>query len=102
MNITNRQLLSMHREIGQLQSSIVGIFLKNKIKQFYADNGIRIESLQEKISKLQQEYFVIENEKIKTDGEGKDSTPVMNEGKDKKEFDEKFNKLMIEVVNISI
>lgn len=100
MQGTNQTLLNIHRETQQLQTTLTGLFLKSKIKQFYTDNSIRIETILGKMQKLQSEFFVIENEKIKTEGE--DAQPVLKEGKDKKEFDDKFDALMKEEVNIKI
>lgn len=102
MNATNKTLLLMHQEIQKMQGSVNGLFHKGKIKQFYNDNGLRIDTLQEKMRKLQSSFFVIENEQIKKEGEGKDSQPVLQEGKDRKEFDEKFEKLMNEEVQIKV
>jgi len=99
MNATNRTLLILHKEAQQMQSTLNGLFQRSKLKQFYNDNGLRIETIHGKMRKLQSEYFVVENEQIKKD---KDNQPVLLEGKDKKEFDEKFETLMNEEVNIKI
>ena len=91
MNATNRTLLAIHQEIQQMQNSVNGLFHRSKIKQFYSDNGIRIDTIHKKMRELQSEYFVIENEQIK---KGEDSKPIMQEGKDRKEFEDKFEILM--------
>jgi len=101
MNARNRNLLNLHRDGQQMihEPKLGDLFHKNKVKQFYNDNGLRIQTIHDKMRKLQSEYFVVENEQIKKD---KDGQPIPLEGKDKKEFDEKFEKLMDEEVNIKI
>lgn len=94
MQGTNRLLLSLHRE-AQTMTGLIAIFNRSKIKQFYVDNAIRINTLNEKISKMQREFFVIEEgDKIRHEGEGKDRKPVMQEGKTREEFEAKFNDLL--------
>ena|SRR3990167_147771 len=63
-------------------------------KEFYKHNKIKIESLHEKMRKLQREYFVVENEKIIKENDEKDAKAKMLEGKDREEFDKKFNELI--------
>ena|SRR3990167_2819634 len=102
MNTTNKTLLQIHQEIQQMQLSVIGLFLRSKIKNFYSDNGLRIDTLHGKMRKLQSEYFIVENGQIKKDGEGKDAQPVLREGKDRKDFEDKFEALMAEETNIKI
>lgn len=102
MNITTRQLFAWHQEIQSMNGSIHHIFNRSKIKEFYNDNGIRIDTMFKKLKEIQTEYFVIENEQIKKEGEGKDAKPVVQEGKTREEFDKKFNELMDSEITVKI
>lgn len=94
MQGTNRQLLSLHRE-AQTMTGLIAIFNRSKIKQFYGDNVIRINTLNEKISKIQREFLVIEEgDKIRHEGEGNDRKPVIQEGKTREEFEAKLKDLL--------
>jgi hypothetical protein len=99
-----KTLLAMHEEIQQMQNSVLGLFIRSKINDFYKNNGLRIDTFYKERKKLQLEYFEIEEdgERIKKEGEGKDAKPLMKEGKDRKEFDEKFEALMDKELNIKI
>lgn len=94
----------MHEEIQQMQSSVVGLFLRSKINDFYKNNGLRIDEFYKKRKKLQLEYFQVEDdgERLKKDGDGKDAQPLMAEGKDRKEFDTKFEEMMNKELDIKI
>lgn len=99
-----KTLLAMHEEIQKLQGSVLGLFMRNKINDFYKNNGLRIDTFYKNRKKLQLEYFQIEEdgERIKKEGEGADSKPMMKEGKDRKEFDDKFEELMNQELTIKI
>lgn len=97
--MTNGLLLQFHQEISQLQNSVIMFLLKGRVTDFYKDFGIRINTVLEKKTKLQKEYFVFDGENIKKEGEGNDQKPVMLEGKTYDEFIEKYNQLMNEQVS---
>ena len=98
MQGTNSTLLSMHNEINKMQGSILAIFLRGKIQQFYNDNGVRIDSVNAKIAALQKEYFVIEEDIIKKDEE---KNTIMQEGKDRKELDDKIKEILDTEITIT-
>jgi hypothetical protein len=96
--MTNHQLLNYHQQILQWQQrgDIHAYFEASKIRQFYSDFGIRIETLTAKIETLQHEYFEFEKvedkdgkaqpDKIVLIGQGNDSKPVCLEGKTEEDF----------------
>lgn len=97
--MTNGLLLQFHQEINQLQNSVIMFLLKGRLADFYKEYGIRINTILEKKTGLQKEYFVFEGEGIKKEGEGNESKPVMLEGKTYAEFMEKYTALMNEPVS---
>lgn len=97
--LTNGLLMQWHTEIGQLQNSVIMYLMKGRLADFYKDYGIRINTVMDKKTSLQKEYFVFEDEKVKHEGEGKESKPVMLEGKTYEEFMKKYNDLMAEQVS---
>ncbi len=93
-NTTNNRLLTWHNEIQSLNGSIVAKFLHSKIREFYNNNGVRINSLQDKRSELTKKYFVIEDDKLKTEGDGENAKPVLIEGKTNEDFENELKELM--------
>lgn len=65
INVTAQQLLNMHTENLRMQGSVLYYYNLNKINAFNQNNSIRVNSLLEKQQALYEEYFVIENGKIK-------------------------------------
>lgn len=97
--MTNGLLLQYHAEINQLQNSVIMLLLKGRVADFYKEYGIRINTILEKKTALQKDYFVFEGESIKKEGEGKDAKPIMLEGKTYEEFIGKYNELMNEPIS---
>lgn len=112
MQATNRILLSFHEENQKLSQSILGQYLRSKIKEFGNLNNIRLQSLFDSMAKLQEEYFIVEGEgrdrKIKhetpppIDGSEQQPVAVMQEGKTREEFENKWAELMNREVTIEI
>lgn len=101
-NITKRQLLYWDSEINKLQGSVLALFLGGRIRDFRKENDARIQTVKDGVNKLQTKYFVIENEQIKHEGEGKDAKPVTLEGKSYEDYKTEFDHLMQEVISIKI
>lgn len=101
-NITNRHLLMWDIEINNMEGSIMSIFNHHKIKEFYNTNGVRVQSIKEKVNKLQEEFIVIEDNKIKYSGEGSDRKPEIKEGKTFDEYKVKHEELMNEITTVEI
>lgn len=99
-------LLNYHTEIQSMGDSIFRHFMRSKVKEFYKHNGLKIDTLINKIKELQNEFFVMEvvdgNTHIATTGEGDDKKPVMVEGKELEKYNEKYRLLMKEPCNISL
>ena len=101
-NITNRQLLQWDSEAMRMNGSIIGMFNRSKIQEFYRNNEARISTLKRDINELQDDYFVVENDQVKYEGEGNDKKPVMKEGKTLEEYQQKFKELQDKIVSINI
>lgn len=109
---TNRHLLTFHDELQRMSGSILGLFLRSKIRQFYNDNNIRLESLFKKMTIIKEEHFEIEEEgdykKVKMhtpepiDGVAQQPKPVMKKDKTEEGYTKALDELMEEEVNIKI
>lgn len=107
---TNSILWQFHNDYQQMPASYRHLF-RSKLQDFYKNNGIRIETLSEKIQKLQEEFFVIISNQIQmneplTDKDGKpigntDPTPKLQSGKTMTDFQEKFKEIMIQPTTIT-
>ena len=49
---TNRTLLQFNDECQRMQGTIIGEFFRPKIRQFYNDNNIRLDTLFKKMTAL--------------------------------------------------
>ena len=106
---TYRLLLAYHEENQRLNSSVLGIYLRSKIREFGNNNNIRLQHLFDDLAKLQEEYFVLEGEgkntriKFTTPTEaGAKPMPVMKEGKTQQDFEKEYNKLLDTEITIAI
>lgn len=96
-----KHLINYDQEImsWSQNGSVLMHFLQPKIKQFYNDNGIRLQTAYGKINSLIEEHFELdENKKIKTievekDG-NKSQQRVLKEGKSNEEYDKLYMELM--------
>ncbi len=99
-NMKNKDLYNYHLQLEQLKSNVIYQLLRGRVQEFYRHNGLRLNTLTEKLQKLQDDFFVIINNNIQytkevIDGEetGKD-TPVMQDGKLFSDYTEKYNEIM--------
>lgn len=100
--MTNRNLYGYHQQIEGLNGSIFELFMRGKIADFKKNNGIRINTLLEKMKAIQAEYFIIENDEVKFEMiEGKKKF-ILLEGKTQDGFDEAVNELMDKPCAITI
>ena len=93
----NKDLIRYHQEIQQWQNagSVLVEFNRSKIKSFYNENSIRLNTCFEKIDKLRMEFLELdEKNQIKWSGEGQDKKPIFKEGKTQEEFDKLYNAIM--------
>ncbi len=89
----NKDLYSFHLQLKGLETNIIYQLIFGKIKDFYKHNSIRINTLIEKITAMQDDYFVLDAEG-KVQQEGEPLQPIMKEGKTYDEYLEKYNELM--------
>lgn len=95
-NTTKNQLLNYHKQIQGMKGTIYEEFHAPKIREFYRNNGIRIDGINHEIDSLKKSYFVIEDDKIKFEKteEGKNQ-PVLQDGKTMDEY----NKALTDLLN---
>lgn len=95
--MTNGNLLSYHNEIQNMRGSVLEYFFDSKIKEFYKNNIVRVNTLTEKLNALGAEYLKMEDGKVIYDETKK---PIPMEGKTLAEYSEKFKEIMSQEVNI--
>lgn len=100
MNFQNKNLYKFHLELEELKTSVFNFLFKSKIVDFYKNNGLRINTLMEKINEIQKEYFEFEAEgtplaRIKMNiQENSEPLPVLKEGKTMDMYNAAFDELM--------
>ena len=62
---TNQTLYNYHVELQQLHKSVLGMLLKAKINEFYKDNLLRINLIEQGIIRIQKDHLVFDDEQIK-------------------------------------
>lgn len=90
--VKNKTLYQYHLELETLKPHVLYFLFRNRIDQFYKNNVIRLNSLLKKLDDIQEKYFVIENGKVKQEGEP--LMPVMKEGMLFDEYNKEFTELM--------
>lgn len=86
-SVTVGEMFNYNMEVNQLSHGVLGILLRSKIRQFWNDNRIRIESYADRLESLQREYLEFDGDEIKKD---KDGNPVLLDKSKSEEYDEKF------------
>ena len=106
IEITNERLYAYHQELLKYSgNSIIGLLLKTRINSFYKDNGIRIDTLINKLKGINKKYLVLDEkdgivwEEV---GEDKAKKPKMLLGMKYDDFEEEVKKLQQTVVTINI
>lgn len=101
------QLYSYHLQILGDRGTVRYLANKTKYDAFHRRNQPRLNALLKEISDMQEEYFVVENNEVKTKTNlvrklfRLKALPVMKPGKTEKQFNIAFNKLMEEPVVIN-
>lgn len=95
---TNAQLYELSQNEKALIQMLFSISMQPKVKDFWKNNSIRVQTMLRKKNEILQEFFVIENETVKmiketVDGKEKD-TPVFNEGKTMEGYEKAMKELM--------
>lgn len=94
----NADLYKFHKELNAMQKhSVVYHLLRGRIKEFYSNNGARIEVLVTKLTMMQDRYFIVKDDVVQTDGDGK---PLMKEGMIYEEYEKEYEILMRKEVDI--
>lgn len=94
-----QQLFQWDQEIQRWfqQGSVLVIFNRSRISDFYKEHQIRIDSLFKEINEIRKQHFVFESEdKVKTiiNEATKQPEPVYLEGKTKEDFNQCWDDLM--------
>lgn len=102
--MNNLKLYEYHLQILSQRGTVTSTWNQNKIQSFYRRNGERVTELLNKISDLQEEFFVVKDKQVvmKKRFFWSKEKPVMRSGKTEVEFNKAFNKLMEEPVKINI
>ncbi len=87
MQLTKLQLWNYHRELSSYSGSILEVFHRQKIKDFYRHNKIKIESIEKSLMDMQLKYFVYEEGQQKLE----DGKPVLVEGLTLQDYTKEFN-----------
>lgn len=96
----NKNLYQFHLQLEQMRESVLYFLLKGRIADFYKYNSVKLNSIIDRMRKLQEEYFVMEDERVKmtplevTNDVRKEPEPIMQEGKTYEEYLAKYNELM--------
>jgi len=103
INITNAMILFYDQELKSLASSVLYLFNRSKINEFYNKNGIRIKTAIQERESLWKEFIEIdENGNLKMEGEGKEQRLVLKEELRRHEFEEKMTSLMTKQIAIEV
>lgn len=95
----NKKLYQLYNEVQQMKGTAFGHLLKGRIADFEKNNGIRINTLCEKIRNVRSSHFILDkdlNVQYHPAEEGKAPEPIMVEGKTKEMADKAYNDLMDE------
>ena len=102
MQSTYGQLNQLFEEYREKMNGLDGILHRSKLNDFMKKNQIRIKGMHESMKKIQTEHFVIEDDKIKYEGEGKDRKAIYQEGKDKEGYTKEMQTLFETEVFINV
>jgi hypothetical protein len=101
MKQKNKDLYRYHQQLQGGSNDIVFHLLTGRIKDFYKNNGLRINTLLEKIEKMQREFFqygedgFVKFQKVPVpNSEEMADEPVIQEGKSYDDYIAQFNELM--------
>ncbi len=103
--MTNKDLLNFNFELNQMQSSVLSFLLQGRIQEYSKQFNERTQTLFDKITKKQKEYFVFDADEKGVDrmrftkkGDGTD-VAVLQEGKSYEEYTKWYNELLDEPVS---
>lgn len=89
--MTKNYILTLDNDFNQMNAG--HIYLNGgKMKSFYQKYEGLIRIFKREARDIQNEYFVVENDVFKTEGEGADKKFVMQEGKTLEQYKEAYTK----------
>lgn len=103
--INNGILLNLDNDINKYQQSALGILLRGRIDEWRKQTALRVATLREKITELQEKYLVIENNQVQFSDELDDKgqkIPKMKDGLLLVAFNQEVKELMEKPVTINI
>lgn len=101
VSITNARLYELHVNRKALLDQLMEIQYLPKVKQFYNDNGIRIDTIIKKKNQILSDFFVMEGGNVKF-SEGEKPEPILKEGKTKDDYDKTVKEFMDGEVSIKL
>lgn len=102
-NITRQQLLFWDVQYAQMRGTFQEVLLRTRINEYYRVNGVLITATKEKREALMNEFVAREeNNTFKTEPDGEGRKFTMKEPIREKEFNDKMNELMGEIVKVEI
>lgn len=105
-NYTNAHLYQLFEDFNQLNRGLLGVLLKSKLREFYANNLLRYNTILETLSRIEEDYFEMVDdpkairgkrpkvEKIEEEGKGARMVAVLLEGKTLEEYQVEMNEYM--------
>ncbi len=101
---TNQTLYNYHVELQQLHKSVLGMLLKAKINEFYKDNLLRINLIEQGIVRIQKENLVFEGDQIQYSDqmENNQKIPLFLIGKTNEDLQKAYTELMGKQITITV
>ena len=98
LQVKNNDLYQLYVEINNMQQQFPLLYdvCKAKVKQVRKTNDVRYSTLSQKLSALQNEFFVIEDKKIKTVEKGGKQSSVFQNNKNFEDYQKKLSEIMNE------
>lgn len=86
-NATVATLFRFEQEILAMQHHPEWFFNNGKIREFFKNNGVRLDSMRTQMKEITEKYFVMEKGHVKMEGEGDGKKEVLKEGMTREDFD---------------
>lgn len=102
INVTNHALFALEQEVQSMNNSILQFWFKSKIGEFYNENGVRLRGIHDKRMEIMKKYFVMDEGKLKLEGEDGKQEPVLIEGYTMEDYNKAMEVLMTATNVLSI
>ena len=102
--VTNQVLYNYHVELQQLHKSVLGMLFRSKINEFYKDNLLRINLIEQGIVRIQKEHLVFEGDQIQHSDETENGQkiPLFLIGKTNEDLQKAYKELMEKQITITV